>query len=176
MTATAIVFASLLYLLGLIMLPIRIVASPACSFLGLLILSFAKNPDGYPLLPINSSTVFGWLCVTVLVTVATLCQPAAVRNVNKGMGYITGGSIVGLAIGLLGFSIWSTTGALYGAMVVCTAVGTFLGYLVFTATPAGRNVNFRSGNFFTYLLAKGFPTAITIMQGGVVLVLLIAMR
>lgn len=175
MTATAIVFASLLFLLALIMLPMRIIASPASSFLGLLILSFAKTSEGFPLLPINSSVIFGWLCVTVLVTVATLCQPAPVRNVNKGMGYIIGGALTGLAIGLLGFTVWNTTGALYAAMVVCTAVGTFLGYMVFTSTPAGRKVNFRSGNFFTYLMAKGFPTAITVMQGGVVLVLIIAL-
>lgn len=33
----------------------------------------------------------------------------------------------------------------------------------------------QAGNFFKYLLAKGFPTAITIMQIGVVLVIVIAL-
>ena len=176
MTATAIVFASLLFFLALVMVPVRIIVSPCAAFLGLLILSFAKTSEGYPLLPINSSVVFGWLCVAVLVTVATLCQPAPVRNARKGMGYILGGAITGLAIGLLGFSVSSSVGALYAIMIICTAVGTFLGYLLFTNTPDGKRVRAGSGNFFTYLLAKGFPTAITVMQAGVILVLIIALH
>ena len=173
MTATAIVFASILFLLSLVLIPIRIVASPCCAFLGLLILSFAKSTDGYPLLPVSSSVIFGWLCVSVLVTVATLCQPLPVRNTTRGMGYFMVGAITGLAIGLLGFTFTSSIGALYAVMVICTAVGTVLGYLIFTNTPGGRPLKAVPGNFFTYLMAKGFPTAITIMQAGVVLVLLI---
>lgn len=176
MTATAIVFASLLFLLGFICVLWRIIAAPACSFLGLLILSFAHNDGGYPLLPVSNSVIFGWLCVSVLVTVATLCQPSAVRNASKGMGYFLIGGLTGLAIGLLGFTISNAIGVLYAVMVVCTAVGTFLGYLIFTNTPDGKIVRAGSGNFFTYLLAKGFPTAITIMQAGVVLVVIIAMH
>ncbi|MCH5236740.1 MAG: hypothetical protein J1E95_02960 [Muribaculaceae bacterium] len=176
MTALAIVFSSILYLLGFICIPFRIIAAPACSFLGLLILSFSHNDAGYPLLPVGSSLIFGWLCVTVLVTVVTLIQPAPVRDARKGMGYIFIGALTGLAIGLLGFTITNSIGALYAIMVICTAAGTFLGYLIFTNTPDGRRVRAGSGNFFSYLLAKGFPTAITVMQAGVVLVLLIAMH
>ena len=172
----AIIFSSLLFLLGFLCIPYRLIAAPASSFLGLLILSFSHNESGLPLLPGSSSVVFGWLCVTVLVTVATLCQPAPVRNTRKGIGYFFGGALTGLAIGLLGFTITASTGALYAVMVVCTAVGTIFGYLLFTKTPAGRAVRSGSGNFFTYLLAKGFPTAITFMQAGVVLVLIIAMN
>lgn len=176
MTATAIVFSALLFLLGFICIPLRIIAAPASSFLGLLILSFTHNAAGYPLLPISNSVIFGWLCVSVLVTVATLCQAAPVRNTRKGMGFFLVGGLTGLAIGLLGFTLSTSIGVLYAVMVICTAAGTFLGYLLFTNTPAGKAVRAGSGNFFTYLLAKGFPTAITLMQAGVVLVVLIAMH
>lgn len=176
MEVTAIVFSCILYALSLVLLGWRQIASPCCSFLGLLIMSLAKTSDGYPLFPINSSMIFGWLCVTVLVTVVTLLQPRSVRDTSRGVWYMTGGAIVGLAIGLLGFTVSSAVGAMYAIMIICVAVGTFFGYLLYTGTPGGKGVALSSGHFFNYFLAKGFPVAVTIMQGGVVLVLVIAIN
>lgn len=172
----AIVFACLLFAAALILLPIRMVASPCCSFLGLLVLSMGKTPEGYPILPLDSALIFGWLFVTVLVTVVTLLQPAPVRNSNKGIWYLMGGALVGLAVGLLGFTFSSWINAMYAVMIIAVAAGTFLGFLSYTRTPDGRQAAIGSGRFVSYLLAKGFPTAITVMQGGVVLVLLIALH
>ena len=174
--ATAIVFSSILYAASLALLGFRLVASPLCAFLGLLILSFGHDSSGYPILPISSSTIFGWLCVTILVTVATLLQPRPVRDTRRGIWYITAGSIVGLAIGLLGFTITAYAGALYAIMIIAVAAGTFFGYLVYASTPAGKGIGIGSGRFFSYFLAKGFPVAVTIMQIGVVLVLIIAVN
>ena len=42
--------------------------------------------------------------------------------------------------------------------------------------PEGAGFGPSSGHFFNYLLAKGFPTAITVMQIGVALVLAIALQ
>ena len=56
-----------------------------------------------------------------------------------------------------------------------TVAGVFLGFLLYTRTPQGAPVNLLSGNFFSYLLAKGFPAAITVMQLGVVLVIALAL-
>lgn len=173
MTATGIVFASILYAASILLLGWRQIASPSCAFLGLLILSFTPGPNGYAILPISSSMVFGWLCVTVLVTVVTLLQPRAVRDTSLGVWYMTAGAIVGLAIGLLGFSISPLPGVIYTSMIIAVAVGTIFGYLVFVKTPAGRGASAQSGRFFNYLLAKGFPVAVTIMQAGVVLALII---
>lgn len=176
MTATAIVFSCILFLGSLLLLWYCLPASSAASFLGMLIMSFAKNSEGYPLLPINSNIVFGWLCLTIVVILATLLQPAPVRYAKKGMGYITAGALVGLAIGLLGFTMSPWQNLLYAIMIIGVAAGTFFGYLIYTNTPAGKGARLNSGNFFKYFLAKGFPTAITIMQGGVVLVLIIMMH
>lgn len=131
---------------------------------------------GYPLLPINGVILTAWLCMAVLVTLATMLQPAVVRNQTRGMGYIMGGAIAGLALGLLGFTVSSSISLLYGIMIVGVIVGIFLGFLMYTNTPAGRPIGITSGNFFRYLLAKGFPTAITIMQPGLVLVLVILLH
>lgn len=173
MNVTPLVFSCILYALALVLLRFRLIAAPACSFLALLVMSFFKSADGYQVLPINSSIIFGWLCITVLVTVATWLQPRAVRETSKGIIYISAGAIVGMAVGLLGFTFTSWVSALYAIMIVATAAGTFFGFLIYVSTPEGRAARPASGRFFPYLLAKGFPAAVTVMQGGVVLVLII---
>ena len=65
---------------------------------------------------------------------------------------------------------------LYACMILGTAAGCFFGYLIFTNTPRGAPVNFSSGHFFQYLLAKGFPIALAVMMMGIVLVLLLAVN
>lgn len=176
MTVTLIVLSCILWVAALVFLPTRQILAPVLSFLGLLVLSFATGETGYPLLPINNVILMGWLCMTVVVTLATLMQPAPVISQTRGMGYIIIGGIAGLAIGLLGFTISMSLSMLYAIMIVAVVVGIFFGFLLYTSTPSGRPVNISSGFFFKYLLAKGFPTAITLMQIGIVLVLLIAVN
>lgn len=176
MSVFIIIAASLFFLASLVFLPVRMILSPACAYIGLLILSFAKSEGGYPLLPINNTIITGWLCMTIIVTVATILQPLPLRRSRHGMGYIMAGGLTGLAVGLMGFSFATVPSMLYGIMIVSTAAGVFLGFLLYTNTPEGRPLGISSGNFFKYLLAKGFPTAITLMQAGVVLVLIILLH
>ena len=171
MTVVAIVFSSILFLLSLIFIRWKLVAAPCSAFLGLLVISMAKTPEGYPLLPISSGLILGWLFMAVLVTIVTLCQPKPIRQTKRGMFYFLIGALTGMALGLLGFTFSQTPGILYVIMIVATALGTFIGALMYGSTPEGRKVNVNSGNFFTYLLAKGFPTAISVMQLGTVLVI-----
>lgn len=147
--------------------------SPALAFIGLFCFSFC-NTDGVSWLPINNNMLISWLCITVVVMLATMLQSARVRSQVRGMGYLLGGAVVGLAVGLLGFTVASSISMLYGIMIIAVAVGVFFGFLLYSNTPAGRGVELSSGNFFTYLLAKGFPVAVTVMQIGLVFVLLIA--
>lgn len=153
----------------------RQMLSPAFSYLALLSLSFAKE-NGLQLLPINMTILMGWLMMSLVVMFAVFLQSEPMRRQTRGIPFIVGGALVGLAVGLLGNSISSSIGMLYSIMIVATAAGIFFGFLLYTFTPAGRPVGLQSGNFFKYLLAKGFPTAITIMQLGIVLVLLIALN
>ena len=154
------------------LLPSRPLYAPAFSYLGLLALSFCET-DGIAWLPINSNMLISWICITVVVMMATMLQPAAIRSQRRGMAYIIGGAIVGLAIGILGFTISGAIGMLYAIMIVATAAGIFFGFLLYSRTPDGAALSISSPNFFRYLLAKGFPTAVTIMQIGLVFVLLI---
>ncbi len=149
--------------------------APIFSFMGLLTLSLAKHGEE-GLLPINNTILIGWLCMTLVVMVATILQPIPIRQQTRGVGYMLVGAVAGLSFGLLGSTIQVTLSMFYGIMIVAVAIGIFFGYLIFTNTPAGRNVALGTGNFFQYLLAKGFPIAITIMMMGVVLVILLALR
>lgn len=166
--------ASIIMWIGAIVtLPSRPLYSPAFSYLGLLGISFCETA-GVPWLPINSNMLVSWLCITVVVMMATLLQPMAIRRQTRGMAYIIGGAVVGLAVGLLGFTVSAAISMLYGIMIVAVAAGIFFGFLLYSNTPDGRAVGIGSGGFFRYLMAKGFPAAVAVMQIGLVLVLLIA--
>ncbi len=80
-----------------------------------------------------------------------------------------------MAAGLLAYTASSELSVLYAIMVVATAIGVVFGFILFVNTPAGRQFGFGSGRFVRYLLAKGFPTALTLMMLGVPLVLIIAL-
>lgn len=174
MTAFLITLASLLWIGAFACLFGRQILAPALSFLALLAVSFIRSSNA-PLLPLNNTILFGWLAMTVVVMVTVMLQPEPLRLQTKGMGFFTVGSLTGLAVGLLAFSVSQSVATRYAWMVVCTAAGIFLGALLYSLTPGGRAVSVGSGNFFRYLLAKGFPTAITAMQLGVALVLVIAL-
>lgn len=175
MSIFLLIAAIILWLAAIAMLPGRPLLGPAMSYLGLLCLSLCSS-DGISWLPINSNMLISWLAITLVVMVATMLQPAPIRAQARGMMYIIAGGVVGLAIGLLGYTVTSSVSALYGIMIIATAVGIFFGFLLYTRTPDGRQVGVMSRNFFRYLLAKGFPTAVTLMQIGLVLVLLIYTR
>ena len=170
MEVVAIVFSALLFLLSLVFIVVRIEAAPCAAFLGMLVISMGKTPEGYPLLPLSNATILGWLFMAVLVTVLTLCQPAALRHTRRGIYYYLVAAITGMALGLLAFTVTSAPGGRYAIMICAVAVATFIGALMFANTPQGKGVSVRSGNFFTYMLAKGFPTAISVMQLGTVLI------
>lgn len=174
MATILIILSCLLFIAALLLVWPRIILSPLCSYLGLLALSFATNKYGYPLLPINSTILYSWLYITIVVMVATVMQAPPLRHTTKGVGYMLVGSIAGMAVGLLGFTFATTLSMVYAIMIVATAAGCFFGYLLYTNTPDGLPVASGSGHFGKYFLAKAFPIAITVMQLGVVAVLLIA--
>lgn len=149
--------------------------APGLSYIALLLISFAKSAEGYPLLPVNNTILTGWLCMTVIVMVSTLLQPENERRSTSGIGYMTIGALVGMVVGLLGFTVSESVGMRYSIMVVAAMAGTFFGYLMFGNTPEGRAEAPGRRNFVGPLLAKGFPIALTVMQLGVALVILVAL-
>ena len=159
MAVAFIILAVLLWVVSLFLQGRRQLLAPAASYLGLLTLSFATGSYGLPLLPINNVILIGWLCMTLVVMTSVVLQPAAVRAQKRGTGYMTVGALAGMITVLV---------------LVLIMLITFFGFLLFTNTPDGAGVNLRSGRFFKYLLAKGFPIAIAVMMTGVAAVVAIA--
>lgn len=169
------IIAAVLFLAGIACIPARALYAPALAYAGMVSVSLCKNAYGDPWIPLNGVILTTWLCMTVLVMAATIMQPAEVRRNTDGTGYLLLGTIVGMVVGLLGYTFATNLSLLYGIMIVCTAAGTFMGLLLYSRTPRGASLAPTSGRFLPYLLAKGFPAAITVMQLGVVLVILIAL-
>lgn len=175
MAVFLIILSVLLWVAAIWCLYGRQTIAPVLSYLGLLAISFASS-GGIRLLPVNVTILMGWLCMTLVVMFVSALQPEPVRRQTRGMSFMIGGGVTGLALGLLGFTVTSPVSLRYACMILAVIVGVALGFLLYTNTPDGRPIRPGSGNFFKYLLAKGFPTAITLMMPGVVLVLLIALN
>jgi len=173
MAVFLIILSCLLWAASIRMLMGRQGIAPVLSWLGLGAISLASR-DGYHILPVNGTILTAWLCMTVVVTLVSYLQPEAVRRQTRGMGYIAGGALAGMAVGLLACSFTTSIGILYTSMISGTVAGIFFGLLIYSRTPDGRPVGIGSGPFLQYLLAKGFPTAITVMQIGVAIVLAVA--
>ncbi len=175
MTVVLIILSMLLYVGGVALLWRRPLLSPALSYIALVLLSMAKDGTGVPLLPINNTILIGWLCMTVVVMAATILQPVKLTSAGGGMAQMLVGGVAGLAVGLIPSSLGVSAAVTYSSMVVATAAGIFFGYLIYVRSPKGQQETAQAGGAFTPLLAKGFPTAITLMEIGVPLVLLVAL-
>ena len=173
MTIFLIITACLCYAASVWALATRIMLGPVLSYVGLVLLSVATR-NGYPMLPINGTILTGWFCMTLVVSVIIMLQPEPVRRQTRGMRYMIVGAVTGLAIGLLAFSASHNLTMLYSFMILAVIAGIFFGLLLYSRTPDGRPLAVGSQNFFRYLLANGFPVAITMMQIGVAAVLTIA--
>lgn len=122
------------------------------AYVGMLLGHFS----GY--MPVMWSTLLFWGIATLIVVMLTVMLPREVVKMRNGLGYISGGSLVGMMLGLLlGES----------AMIVGAAVGSFLGCLAYSRTPAGRGLKFPSNQFTQYMGAKGLPVIITMCIVGI---------
>lgn len=173
MTIVLIILSCLLWIAAFLCLPKRILVAPALSFCALETLSFAKR-NGYPLIPLTNGMTLSWLSITLVMMLIILLQNPALRQQSRGTGYMALGGIAGMAVGLMAFSFSSRLNLLYALMILASAAGVFFGLLIFTNTPDGREIGIRSGRFFKYLVAKGFPVLITVAQLGIAAVILIA--
>ncbi|MDE7402929.1 MAG: hypothetical protein K2M87_05915 [Muribaculaceae bacterium] len=171
-----IILAVALWLCSLWCLYGRQLIAPALSYCALLVLSFAKTSAGFRLLPLNATILTVWLAISLVVMIAVILQSEPMRRQTRGMTWIIAGAITGMIVGLVPISSTFALSTLYTTMICGTLAGTALGFLVYTTTRSGEGVKPGSGHFFQYLLAKGFPTAITVMMLGVALVLLLAMN
>lgn len=167
-----IILAILCWIVSAVCLFRKQLLAPLFSFLGLGAISLART-GGLQIVPVNTTMLLAWLVITAITCITSILQPLPLRQQSRGTGFMLLGAVTGMALGLCGTYATQNPSVYNGIMVIATVAGTFLGYLLFTLTPRGSAVNFASGNFFRYLLSKGFPVAVSVMMGGLVLVLLI---
>ncbi len=109
-----------------------------------------------------------WGIAVAIVLIIDILQPRQLSCCTNGMVYIGVGAIVGMMVGMTGFSyLW---------MVVGAAVGVIAGGYVYARTPAGKPIGFPSAQFFQYLCAKGLPAIVTVSIIGIAVMLWIIER
>ncbi|MDE5551940.1 MAG: hypothetical protein K2M03_02630 [Muribaculaceae bacterium] len=172
MTIFLIIVSCLLWIGAFIALPRRIVLAPGLSYCALVLMSLAKSPEGYNLFPVTNSLLYSWLAITLIIMMVIVMQSAAIRIQSRGVWYMTVGAVAGMLIGLACLTVTSIMTLAYALMIIGTAAGIVIGYLLFTNTPSGQMIKPGTGNFFRYLLAKGFPILITVAQLGIILVII----
>lgn len=163
MPTTLLILGLVLFALALWLLFVREAIAPVASLLGLVSIYFSH------LLPLASNMVITWTGITLILLGVSVAQPAVMAQ-KRGMAYMTAGAFVGLAVGLVAALSASLT-LRYAAIIIATAAGIFFGLLFYSRTPSGRDISIGSGRFFSYLAAKGFPLAITVIQASVPLLL-----
>lgn len=113
----------------------------------------------------SAGLLTSWGIIVAVVVVIDLLLPPAVARATNGMAHMGVGGLVGLFVGMTGFSLaWAVTGA---------ATGVVLGALAYTRTPGGRSLGFPSSRFFQYLCAKGLPAVVTLGLIGIALLLVV---
>lgn len=111
----------------------------------------------------STSLLISWGVIVVIVLIIDYLLPAGIARATNGMAYMGVGGLVGLFVGMTGFSLaWAVTGA---------AAGVLLGALAFTRMPGGRELGFPSSRFFQYLCAKGLPAVVTLGIIGIAVLL-----
>lgn len=157
-----------LFALSLWLLFAREMLAPVASLLGLASIYFSR------LLPLAPNMVITWTCITLILLGVSAAQPALLAQ-KRGMGYMTAGAVVGLAVGFVAATSTSLVMG-YAIIIAATAAGIFFGLLFYSRTPAGVDLNPTSSRFYTYLAGKGFPLAVTLIQWAVPLLIYIAIN
>lgn len=113
----------------------------------------------------QSSTMLFWGVATLLTLGIDRLLPAETARGKAGRGYVGGGALAGMVVGML------MPGA---GIVLGTVIGAALGAMAYSRTPEGKTIAFPSSEFVRYLCACGLPTVVDMAIVGVALKTLLA--
>lgn len=116
--------------------------------------------------PFSTGDMIFWAVATVIVLANDRLLPSFVRSSRRGMGYIAGGAVTGMVVGL---TFYRPASVILGA-----AAGAFIGAVAYARTSSGAILDFPHAKFFNYLGAKGIPATVTASMVGIVVSMLIA--
>lgn len=152
MTLSAIIISLIAVVITILLMLTRQRLAPALAWFSLAILWIADA--NVPRL----STIIFWAVATAIATTINFMLPDAVVDSRRGQGFISGGALCGMFIGMI---INNAT------LIVGAIIGAFIGSLVFSHTPSGRSILSPTSKFVNYVCAKAMPTIISACTIGV---------
>lgn len=154
------VFGLIIMAISVVMMFFPRVESCIIGYIGL----WAARLSGYT--PFTDGTMIFWGAAVVIVMINRYLLPAHIRTSRRGLGYIAGGALAGMMVGLTMYRAATVIG---GAVT-----GAVLAAIAYARTSRGAILGFPSSKFFNYLGAKGIPAVITASMAGLVIAGLIA--
>lgn len=154
MATFCIILGSLLMCGAIAMVFRPVFSGSLTAYLGL----WAFHFSGY--IPVTMRELLFWGVTTLMVIGLDVLLPRESTRTLQGRGYVGGGTVAGMVVGML----LSSAGIILGA-----AVGAFLGAMAYSRTPAGRSLQFPSAVFMRFLCSRGLPAVVAISQVGLVL-------
>ena len=124
---------------------------------------WAAQISGY--VAFSNATLIFWGAAVVIVFINRMLLPSFVRNSRRGLGYIAGGAIAGMAVGL---TLYRPATVIGGAVL-----GAILGAIAYSRTSRGAALQFPTMKLFNYLGAKGIPAVLAASMVGMVIAALI---
>ncbi|MCI9286131.1 MAG: hypothetical protein HFJ91_10190 [Muribaculaceae bacterium] len=112
-----------------------------------------------------ASYVFWGVAMVIVIALGFMLPPGVARS-RKGLPYIAGGALAGMAVGLT-FS--------HAALVAGAFIGAVLGGVAYARTPQGKVLEFPTSRFLNYLCAKGLPAVVTMSIAGTAAIILYVM-
>lgn len=106
-------------------------------------------------------TLIFWGVAVVFVVANTMLLPDMVRFSRRGLGYIAGGALVGMALGLTMYRAATVIGG--------SILGALMGAIAYSRTSNGKVLEFPTVKFFNYLGAKGIPAVMSASMVGSVI-------
>jgi uncharacterized protein YqgC (DUF456 family) len=113
-----------------------------------------------------TETFLFWGVATAISVALDFMLPPTVSKSRAGVPFISGGALVGMVVGML-------TNSMAG-IIVCSAIGSFLGAMAYANSQAGYAMQFPSSKFFNYLAAKGLPSIVAMSMVGAVFIQIIS--
>lgn len=152
MATVCIIFSSIAAIAAIVEMFRRKIWAPGIAWVGLLVLFFA--PANVP----TTGTILFWLIAGMIATGINALLPKPVADSSVGVGYIAGGALAGMFVGIV---------MSQAAMIIGAVAGAFIGAFAFSRTPSGMQIRFPFSKFFNYTCAKGLPAIVTVCICGI---------
>ena len=156
MTSTPwLVFAVILMAIGVVMIFFPRTPSCVVAYMAM----WAARLSNFT--PFTDGTMIFWGAAVAIVVINRYMLPSYIRDSRRGVGYIGGGALAGMAVGLTMYTAATVIGG--------SILGALLAAIAYTRTERGKVLEFPTIRFFNYLGSKGIPAVMTASMAGIII-------